>query len=215
MPVLARRRQLADCITDEDADAIVAYNARAAEDLRLRTECGASPGEGDIEHAPVVLLVAKPAFDKSSTSMDPAFQHWGWPLAGLHPAAPAGLRAIWEARLGSLIEAFGAQHVANSVAALPLTPWVSPNFDDALRLPSRTRMLDLAGAAARRGALLIVTCGEEHWTESADVAGLGPERCFHAKSWRATHVSVENLGAAPWHAVCRRIETHHRARLPF
>jgi hypothetical protein len=215
MPVLARRRQLADFIADEDANAIAAYNARAAEDRRLRTAYGASPYDGDIEHAPVVLLVAHPAHDESLTPAEQAFQHRGWPLAGLHSAAPAGLREIWETRLASLIEAFGAHHVANSVAALPLTPWVSPHFDEALRLPSRTRMLDLAGAAVRRGAMIVVTCSEERWTESEDVAGLGPERCFHAKSRRATHVSIDNLGAAPWHAVCRRIEAHRRSLLPF
>jgi hypothetical protein len=210
---LARRRVLAERIAIEDADTIAAYNSRTAAPRRLRTEFGALPYEGDIEHAPVVLLVASPAHDPAALPKDHAFQHWGWPLAFLHPDAPVRLRAIWHTRLASLIDAFGAQHVANTVAALPLTPWASADFDESLRLPSRARMLDLAGAAANRGALLIVTCDDEQWTESQEVADLGCDRRFHTRSWQATHVSIDNLGAASWHAVCRRIETHRWSRL--
>lgn len=213
MLALARRRVLAERIAIEDADTVAAYNARAPEPFRLRTEFGVLPYEGDIEHAPVVLLVANPTYDRTAVPLDHAFQHWGWPLAFLHPDAHVRLRAIWLARLASLIEAFGAQHVANSVAALPLTPWASSNFDESLRLPSRARMLDLAGTAANRGALLIVTSSDEQWTEAQGVADLGCERRFHARSWQATHVSLENLGAAAWHAACRRIEAHHWSRL--
>lgn len=213
MLALARRRVLAERIAIEDAHAVAAYNARAPDPFRLRTEFGALPYEGDVEHAPVVLLVANPTYDRTAVPLDHAFQHWGWPLAFLHPDAPVRLRAIWLARLASLVEAFGAQHVANSVAALPLTPWTSASFDESLRLPSRARMLDLAGAAANRGALLIVTSSDEQWTESQEVADLGCERRFHARSWQATHVSLENLGATAWHAACRRIEVHHWSRL--
>ena len=213
MLALARRRVLAERIAIEDADTIAAYNARAGQPRRLRTELGALPYEGDIEHAPVVLLVANPAHDPAALPKDHAFQHWGWPLAFLHPDAPVRLRALWHARLASLIDAFGAQHVANTVAALPLTPWASVDFDESLRLPSRARMLDLACAAANRGAILIVTCGDEQWTETQEVADLGCDRRLHARSWQATHVSVDNLGPASWHAVCRRIETHRWSRL--
>jgi hypothetical protein len=213
MLALARRRVLAERIAVEDTAAVAAYNARAAEALRLHTEFGALPYEGDIEHAPVVLLVANPTHDKTAVPLDHAFQHRGWPLAFLHPDAPVRLRAIWHARLASLIEAFGAQHVANSVAALPLTPWASASFDESLRLPSRNRMLDLAGASANRGALLIVTSCDEQWTESREVADLGCDRRYHARSWQATHVSLDNLGASSWHAACRRIEAHHWSRL--
>lgn len=204
----ARRRVLAERIAYEDADAVAAYNARAGDALRLRTDLGPLPYEGDIENAPIVLLVAKPAYDRTSVQLDHAFHQRGWPLAFLHPGAPEQLRSIWVARLESLIDAFGAQHVANSVAALPLTPWASTDFDERLRLPSRARMLDLAAAAANRGATMIVACGEEQWTEVHEVADLGPERRIRARSWRATHLTSENLGAAAWHAICRRIECH-------
>lgn len=213
MLALARRRALAERITLEDTDAIGTYNAHASQNYRLRTELGALPHDGNIERAPVVLLLGSPAFDETASMADHQSRPRGWPLAGLHPEAPSGLSAVWQARLSSLIDAFGAQHVANSVAALPLTPWASHDFDDRLRLPSRARMLEMAGVAARRGALLIVTCFEELWTESPEVADLSCERRFHPRSWRATHVSVDNLGAASWHAVCRRIEAHPTGRL--
>jgi hypothetical protein len=74
-------------------------------------------------------------------------------------------------------------------------------------------MLALAAGAAARGALLLVTAYDELWTERAEIANLSLEQRLHPRSFRATHVSVENLGAAAWHAVCRRIEGHHWRRL--
>ena len=161
----------------------------------------------------LVMLVGSPACDMSATRRNAQSPCRGWPLSGLHPDAPATLRALWQARLAGLIEAFGAQHVANSVAALPLTPWACDEFDERLRLPSRCEMLALAGAAAARGALVLVTGFDELWTESAEIANLSTEQRYHPRSFRATHVSVENLGASAWHAVCRRIEAHHWHRL--
>jgi hypothetical protein len=213
MPQLARRRELAESIALADADAIAAYNARAAAPRRLRPELGPLPFDGDIAHAPLVLLVGSPTCDMSAPAKMRQPPRRGWPLSGLHPDAPATLRALWHVRLSGLIEAFGAQHVANSVAALPLTPWACDEFDERLRLPSRCDILALAGTVAARGALLLVTGCDELWTECPEVANLSPEQRYHPRSFRATHVSVENLGAAAWHAVCRRIEAHHWSRL--
>jgi hypothetical protein len=147
-----QRRAFADTIALEDADSIAAHNARAAAPHRIRFELGALPFDGDVTHAPLVMLVGSPACDMNTARSNRGSPRRGWPLSGLSPDAPAGLRALWGARLSSLIDAFGAQHVANSVAALPLTPWACDEFDERLRLPSRTRMLELANAAARRGA---------------------------------------------------------------
>jgi hypothetical protein len=214
MPTAHRRALLAAAIASEDADAIVAHNARASPPRRLRDDLGPHPYDGDVERAPLVLLVGSPACDMSGSAARSAPDR-GWPLSGLHPDAPRGLRALWHARLASLVDAFGTQHVAHSVAALPLTPWACDEFDERLRLPSRARMLSLAAAAGRRGALLLVTGCEELWTECAEVANLAFERRFRPKSFRTTHVSVENLGAAAWHAVCRRIEAHDwKSRAP-
>ena len=164
-------------------------------------------------HAPLVLLVGSPACDMNAARAARKSPRRGWPLSGLCPDAPAGLRALWGARLASLIDAFGAQHVANSVAALPLTPWACDEFDERLRLPSRTRILELANDTARRGAFLLVTGCDDLWMEAPEVARLGSELRLHPKSFRPTHVSVENVGATAWHAICRRIESHHWKRL--
>ena len=211
MLTLARRRELAETIALIDADGIALHNARAAAPRRLRTELGPMPYDGDVARAPVVLLVGSPACDMSAVPARAARR--GWPLGSLHPEAPAALRSLWHARLAGLIEAFGAQHVANSVAAIPLTPWACDEFDDRLRLPSRGEMLGLAGAAAARGALLLVTGCDELWTEAPEVANLSTEQRYHPRSFRSTHLSVENLGAVAWHAVCRRIEAHAWSRL--
>ena len=136
-----------------------------------RSACGRSSGRCPMtatsRRAPLVLLVGTPACEMSATRRDAQSVHRGWPLSGLHPHAPATLRSLWHARLAGLIEAFGAQHVANSVAALPLTPWACDEFDERLRLPSRHEMLALAAGAASRGALLLVTGCDELWTECA------------------------------------------------
>ena len=208
-----QRRAFAETVALEDADAIAAHNARAAAPRRIRFELGALPFDGDVVHAPLVLLVGSPACDMSATRSNRGSPRRGWPLSGLCPDAPSGLRALWSARLSSLIDAFGAQHVANSVAALPLTPWACDEFDERLRLPSRTRILELANDAARRGAFLLVTGCDGLWMEAPEVARLGSELRLHPKSFRPTHVSVENVGATAWHAICRQIESHHWKRL--
>jgi hypothetical protein len=213
MPSSARRRELAETIAHADAEAIAAHNAKAAAPRRLRDDLGPLPYDGDLARAPLVLLVGSPTCDISGTRKDAQAVCRGWPLSGLHPDAPPALRSLWHSRLSGLIDAFGAQHVANSVAALPLTPWACDEFDERLRLPSRSEMLALAVAAALRGALLLMTCCDGLWTESQEIADLTLEQRFHPRSFRSTHVSVENLGAAPWHAVCRRIEAHHWSRL--
>jgi hypothetical protein len=213
MSTSIRRRELAETIARADAEAIAAHNAKACAPLRLREELGPLPYDGDLGGAPLVLLVGTPACEMSATRRDAQSVHRGWPLSGLHPHAPATLRSLWHARLAGLIEAFGAQHVANSVAALPLTPWACDEFDERLRLPSRHEMLALAAGAASRGALLLVTGCDELWTECGEIANLSLEQRLHPRSFRATHVSVENLGAAAWHAVCRRVEEHHWRRL--
>src|SRR5262249_26517680 len=105
-------------------------------------------------------------------------------------------------------ERFGAQHVANCVAAVFVTPWRSFAFDERLRLPSRRRMLDLAASAAARDAMLFVARDEALWTEHAAIAALPPTRRFSPKSWRATEISEENLGEDAWTRICNIIETH-------
>jgi hypothetical protein len=208
MPFATRRREIAALVHDEDREAIDAYNEEAPDDLRLRADLGALPFDGDFGAAPIVMLLANPPYDEASAADDHAFEREGWPLAGLHPEAPPGLRQRWHARLAALVDAFGAQHVANSVLALHLTPWASRRFDTPLRLPSRQRMLDLANDLVRRGAFMMVLRAAELWTEHPAVPALPPSRRAHARSWRATHVHPDNIGDDAWLAVCRRVGAH-------
>ena len=208
MQLAHHRRHIARLIEDEDRDAIRVYNASASEDMQLHHELGASPYDGDFSRAPIVMLLANPGYDETAGANDHGFEREGWPLAGLHPEAPPGLRLRWHARLAALVDAFGAQHVANSVLALHINPWASRRFDSTLRLPSRRRMLHLAGDAVGRGALMMVLRAAELWTEHPEIAALPSTHRVHARSWRAAHVHPDNIGDDAWVAVCERIESH-------
>ena len=189
----------AEALTQADIAAIEAYNRRAPTKFVLHPEMGPSPFEGNIESASVVLLLSNPGFDSSTTTADHKFARNGWPLAGLHADAPTGLRGWWTARLKHLISEFGAEVVSNQVAAMQLTPWASPNFDSSLRLPSRTRVLELVGDVAARGAVLVVMRSQALWCENEGVANAANRH--RVNSWRSSHVSPGNLSAAGWQAV--------------
>ena len=188
-----------EALTQVDIAAIEAYNRRAPAKFTLHPEMGPSPFEGNIESASVVLLLSNPGFDSSSTTADHQFKRNGWPLAGLHPDAPSGLRGWWTARLKPLISEFGAQVVSNQVAAMQLTPWASPKFDSSLRLPSRMRVLELVGNVAARGAVIVVMRSQALWCESERVANAANRH--RVNSWRSSYVSPGNLSATGWQAV--------------
>ena len=199
--------RLAEKVSAEDRDEAAEYNLRATAEVQLALEPGPVPFSGALMTAPVVMLLSHPRLEFESAPDDAGFHRAGWPLAALHPDAPAGLAEWWRARLSALIDVFGAQHVANAVAAVYLTPWRSVVFDSGLRLPSRRRMLALAASAASRDAILVMTHSEALWTEEPAVASLPMSRCVRPRSWRGTEVSVRSLGDA-WSAICKRIEVH-------
>lgn len=182
-----------------DARAIETYNLKAAAKFCLHPELGPSAYEGDIDRARVVLLLANPGYDSTSTIDDHRFSKTGWPLAGLHPAAPDGLRIWWHARLRGLVDRFGAKHVASTVACLQVTPWASPNFDADLRLPSRSAILAAAGQCAMRGSVMILMRAQRLWFESPELAS--SSKRFRVNSWLTSYVSPGNLSAAAWEAV--------------
>lgn len=206
------KHDLAALVAAADRYAVEAYNAKAAPDFRLRTDVGPLVHAGDIETAPVVVLDAQPVHHPSLTREDHAFARDGWALAALHPQAPLPLRRIWQDRLAGLIDRFGAEHVANSIALLPLTPWASVRHDPDLRLPSREHVLGMAGALARRGAILILLRSEAPWLDSPDVAALPPSRRIHARSWQTSQLRVGNFGVGMWRHVRRGVDAHIRSR---
>jgi hypothetical protein len=143
----------------QDLDYIEVYNARRrpASRTRLQIHMGAAPYDGDPHTAAVMLLMNNPVFTPDvSTPTDHLLAYDGWPLAGLHPDAPAAFRAWYRRPLGRLIDAYGAQHVSQRVCLLQLCPWASQSFDLGLVLPSRVHQIELARSAVRRGAVVIV-----------------------------------------------------------
>lgn len=146
---------------------VASYNRRRKSDkYRLHSELGPSAFEGDIDSASVILLLANPGFDHTSSLDDHQFRREGWPLGGLHPDAPSGIRAWWLPRLRDLIAAFGEQAVSQRVACLQVTPWASKEFDNTLRLPSRRVILEAASRCAKRGAVMVVMRAEKLWLEA-------------------------------------------------
>lgn len=115
--------------------------------------------------------------------------HWA---AGLNPDAPKGLREWWETSLRRLIETFGRQTVAQRVACLQLTPWASNGFDDALRLPSRSLVLEAADRCSIRGALMLVMRSETLWLEAPALAA--SSKRYRAINRRRAYVTKGNLG---------------------
>lgn len=199
---------LAHRMSAEDAEVAGAHNAQALPQHALAVALGAVPFVGAISTAPVVLLLSHVELESRSLPGDYAFRRDAWPLSALHPDAPAAPADWWRARTADLVEAFGAHHVANAVAALFLTPWHASVFDPRLRLPSRRRVLKLAESAAGRDATLVLMRGADLWTESAAIASLSTTRLIVSKSWRATELTPANLGDAGWDQVRRRIEVH-------
>jgi len=183
-------------IHEFDIEAVGRYNAKAKDQFKLRPELGPCPFEGDIQTSPIVLLLANPGFDESSTLDDHKFKAEGWPLAGLHSDAPKGMCGWWRPRLRVLCEKYGDQYVSSKVAALQLNPWASTNFDSSLRLPSQDRMLEIAEGAAKRGAILLVMRAARQWLES-DVLRKHEHR-YGTKSPRCSYVTEANLGAEAW-----------------
>jgi len=197
-----------DTLTSErllslDGARLALYNSRVSNRFRLHPELGPSAYEGDIDSAPVILLLANPGFDGTSTLDDHRFHRAAWPLSGLHPDAPPGLRSWWSARLNHLIAQFGAQRVSQCVACIQITPWASPKFDDRLRLPSRDLLLDAAAKCAARGAVMIVMRAERLWLQ-AEALRKTPLR-FRVNSWLSSYVSPGNLPEHAWRRVVEAV----------
>ena len=179
---------------------VASYNRRRKSDkYRLHSELGPSAFDGDIDAASVILLLANPGFDHTSSLDDHQFRREGWPLGGLHPDAPSGIRAWWLPRLRELITAYGEQAVSQRVACLQLTPWASTKFDSTLRLPSRRVILEAASRCATRGAVMVVMRAEKLWLEAE---ALRTTRLrFKVNSNLTSYLSPGNLPPDAWQNV--------------
>lgn len=190
-------------IIESDTAAVERYNLKAKPKHILQTSMGPSPFEGNIHTSPVVLLLANPGFDENSSVADHHFKVDGWPLAGLHPSAPAGMHNWWRPRLRKLCEIHGEQTIASNVAALQINPWASTNYDSALELPSRKSQICLAEAAVERGAVLIIIRAEKLW-RSSDLINRH-EKTYRTNSYQSSYITEGNLPAEAWHEINERI----------
>jgi len=199
---------LANTIASTDAADAIRQNAGVSPDFALHATLGPVPFVGAISTAPVVLLLSHPELDPASSSSDHEFHRKGWPLSALHPEAPPAPARWLHERAADLITRFGAQQVANAIAAVYLTPWHTACFDPKLRLPSRRLLLQLAANAAARDATLLLLRGADLWTESPAIAALPMTRLVRSRAWRATELTQVNLGDDAWAQICRQIEVH-------
>ncbi|HSV20136.1 MAG TPA: hypothetical protein VLR71_17100 [Casimicrobiaceae bacterium] len=199
---------LAMVVATDDAGPAARHNLGAGPENALGLHLGPVPFAGALTTAPVVLLFSHVEWGTSAAPHDYAFERRGWPLSAVHPEAPRGVADRWTSRMSELIGVFGAQHVANSVAGLFLTPWRAARFDERLRLPSRPLMLALADKVAARDATLVLLQGADLWMEAAAVAALPPTRVIRSRTHRATEMSPANLGLAAWDHICRQIDVH-------
>ena len=199
--------ELCKDIKSLDWVAVNEYNnkPRRKREFVLNTELGPCPFEGDINNAPVVLLLGNPS-SKGARKEDHTAPTIDWPLGGLSPEASAELYEWWSKRLRTLIDVFSLQTVAKSIAALQLNPWASENFDADCTLPSRELMLEVAESVVEKaGRLLVVIRGRRQWEESSALAG--DKSILHTKSPRCSYVSERNLYPDSWTKINRAIRT--------
>lgn len=190
-------------ISQADHEAVPSYNKRRHVDHHLDADLGPCPYEGDIEAAPIVLLLANPCSNDvgpNGHDPDPSIRA-KWPLWGLNPGGNEVLHRWWLRRLGALIALTDLTTVSRQVVATQLTPWASRKFDPDCTLPSRRLMLQVAESAVDRGALLVVMRSARLWNESPKIAGYGNK--VLARNPRCSYVSRGNFQPQDW----RKIET--------
>jgi len=182
-----------------DKDAVEKYNKRRRPEskTRLQIHLGPAPFDGDPMTARIVLLMNNPGYDASTTLCDHKIKFKGWPIAGLHPDAPYGLRKWYSRPFGQLIKSYEAQIVSQRVAILQLNPWASAEFDNNCRLPSREKQFNLARAAAKRGAVMIIGRSQAIWKEALAEF----DNIYVAKNCRNPTLTLGGLGAKAWSAV--------------
>lgn len=159
----------------------------------MHTEMGPCPFEGDIDHAPVVLLLSNPGYDSDSKVDDHRFHMPGWPFSGLHPYAPDGMRIFWQKRLRELIKEIGdTRKVSLNFAALQLNPWASERFDDSYKPPSQNLLKDAVKSLLARKPTIVIGRSRRLWFDVGIPEDY--EKLIITRSPRCSYLSKGNLG---------------------
>ncbi|WP_233850970.1 hypothetical protein [Paraburkholderia sp. HD33-4] len=190
-----------------DRAAVQAYNARicgtkAAENYWLHEEMGPHPYDGDIRTARVILLLANPGYDSTSTLSDHRYRAEGWPMSSLHSGAAKGMRDWVAPKVAGLVERFGAQHIAKHVCMAQIHPWASANFDEKFDCPSKAVIAALVRQAHERGAIVVAGRQYGYWDE---VCGVTLSRAFF-RNPTLNHSNIESRTPGIWPAICRTLE---------
>lgn len=186
-----------------DGEAVNQFNARhRGTKYELQVARGPSYGAGDIEAARIVLLYANGGYDPEVDELKPVeLSVPGWPLTWLSPESakvhPGAHRWI-SSRLRWLIERYGAQFIAQKIANLNVVPWSSTQYHARCVLPSRGVQLQLARAAAARGAVLVAVRARSAWEP---VLRDYPDQVVLVRNPRSSHISPGNLGPEGWQRV--------------
>lgn len=190
-----------------DHAAVQAYNGRisrtkAVENYWLHEEMGPHPYDGDIRNAKVILLLANPGYDSTSTLNDHRYRAEGWPMSSLHSGAAKGMRDWTTPKVGGLIELFGAQHIAQHVCLAQVHPWASANFDGNFDCPSKAVIASLVRQARERGAIIVAGRQYAYWDE---VCGATLPRAFF-RNPTLNPSNIESRTPGIWATICRTLE---------
>ena len=195
-------------IKDCDKDALSQFNSARQkcnqQQYVLRDDLGPSPFEGDINAAPVVLLLANPSSADVQLG-DHRAPEEEWPLHGLGPTASELLRRWWSKRLRHLMcEAnVTMQDVSRSVAALQLNPWASEAFHSGFKGDSRKIQFAIAQTAMARRAIVVLMRAKAEWSRCPgllDYSGL-----IETRNPRCSYLSPGNLEADAWENIVKAV----------
>ena len=164
----------------------------------LSEDLGPSPFEGNINTAPVVLLLANPSSKDVGEKKDHRAPDVDWPLHGLGPNASLPLHRWWSMRLRQLQLATKCdmQAISRSVAAVQINPWASMSYYPGLKLDSRYLQFLFVQSAMARGAILILMRAKAEWSDCPGL--LEYEHLFETINKRCSYISPGNIEAGAW-----------------
>lgn len=191
-------------VLGEDRTAVIAFNQKAVDRVRLHLELLPEPYVGSLT-APVIVLTLNPGYNAADRAVHQRAsfralvrachlqQPAPYPNYYLNPSVTGGGAAWWARITAPLIREFGVEVVSRNVTSLEYVPYHSERFAHAtLRLPSQSYTLSVVSVAMARGAVIFIARGRKLW--EAAVPGLSTYH--HAYATR----SAQNVTISPKNA---------------